>query len=238
MRFAVLGDIHSNKFALESVLEDIRTKKVDFVISTGDLVGYMPFPNEVIEMLRERQVLVVQGNHDKFIATSYPVSRDLISKMSYEQIQSNASAAFTNYVISHDNRRYLKNLPEYIKLNCSGFKMVVVHGSTRSIDEYLYEDKEILLRQSKNIDDDIVICGHTHIPYHLSVDSKHFINAGSVGKPKHGSSQAAYVIVNIEEGKVISEIIKVNYDIESMVKAIEENNMISSKLIPMLIEGF
>lgn len=68
MRFAVIGDIHSNIYALESVIEDIREKKVDFIVSTGDLVGYLPFPNEVIELIRKERVVAIQGNHDQAIA--------------------------------------------------------------------------------------------------------------------------------------------------------------------------
>lgn len=237
MRFAVIGDIHSNKFALQSVLEDINSKRVDFIVSTGDLVGYLPFPNEVVDMIRENRILVVQGNHDKFIAESELITDEEINKMTEEQIQSNASSAFTNWSITDENRNYLKNLPEQLRINCNGLKLQIVHGSHRVVDEYLYEDKEKLAELAKTLEEDILICGHTHIPYHLTIDNKHFINAGSVGKPKHGDSRAAYVIINVENGKVKSEIIKVSYDIESIIKVIEENRMISNKLIPMLLQG-
>ena len=237
MRFVVIGDIHSNKFALQNVLEDINSRKVDFIVSTGDLVGYMPFPNEVVDMIRENRILVVQGNHDKFIAESELVEDEEINKMTEEQIQSNASAAFTNWTITDENRKFLKNLPQQLRLSCCGLNILVVHGSPKAIDEYLYEDKEKLTQLSKTVTEDIIICGHTHIPYHLRIDNKHFINAGSVGKPKHGDPQAAYVIIEIENENIKSEIIKVCYDIDSMINSIEGNRMISSKLIPMLRQG-
>jgi putative phosphoesterase len=237
MRVAVIGDIHSNKFALESVLEDINSKKVDFIISTGDLVGYLPFVNEVIDMMRANKILVVQGNHDKKIADSVPVNEESIHKMTEEQIHSSASAAYTNWIITADNRKYLKNLPSQLSIDCNGLKVLVVHGSHKSINEYLYEDKEILEPLSSELYEDIIICGHTHLPYHSTINNKHFINAGSVGKPKQGDSNSVYVIISVEDGKVESEIVKVSYDVESMVKAIEGNSRISNKLIPMLREG-
>jgi putative phosphoesterase len=238
MKFAVIGDIHSNKFALESVLQDINSKKVDFIISTGDLVGYLPFVNEVIDMIRANRVLVVQGNHDKHIADSQPVSVDTINIMSEEQAHSSASSAYTNWIITDDNRKYLRNLPGQLRIDCMGFKILIVHGSHRSINEYLYEDKEILEELSKQLSEDIIICGHTHFPYHSTINNKHVINAGSVGKPKHGDAKSAYVVISIEEGEVEAEIVKVSYDVESMVKAIENNRMISNKLIPMIKEGY
>jgi putative phosphoesterase len=238
LRFAVIGDIHSNKFALESVLEDISTQKVDFVISTGDLVGYLPFVNEVIDMMKANKILVVQGNHDKNIAEAQPVEDETINEMSEVQIHSGASSAYTNWIITEENRTYLKNLPTQLSIDCKGLKVLIVHGSHRSINEYLYEDKEILEPLAAELDMDIIISGHTHLPYHSIINNKHFINAGSVGKPKHGDAKAAYVIVSVAGDQVHSEIIKVSYDVESMIKAIEENKMISNKLIPMLREGF
>ncbi len=88
------------------------------------------------------------------------------------------------------------------------------------------------------MNEDILICGHTHIPYHRAVFDKLFINSGSVGKPIHGGPQDSYIVVDVKDGEVKSEIIYVDYDVESMVKAIEDNKMIFNKLIAMLQEGF
>ncbi|WP_069999726.1 metallophosphoesterase family protein [Cellulosilyticum sp. I15G10I2] len=237
MRFAVIGDVHSNIFALDSVLKDIENKQVDFIISTGDLVGYMPFPNEVIEKIRASRILVIQGNHDKVIAQAAEVSDELIRNMSDVEVQKSASAAFTNWVITKENRAYLRNLPRQLRISSGRLKVLLVHGSPRMIGEYLYEDIEKLTELSKEVEEDIIICGHTHKPYHQIIDNKHFINAGSVGKPKHGSSQATYVIVTIEGDTVKSDIIEVNYEIESIIEAIKANPMIADELIPMLKRG-
>ena len=237
MRLAIIGDIHGNKYALESVLENINSKNVDFIVSTGDLVGYMPYPNEVIELIRKNKVVVVQGNHDKFIAESEKLSDETISKITDDKIQSNASAAFTNWIITDNNRSFLKNLTNKLTMECHGFKIVVVHGSPMEIDEYLFEDKEYLSRIAEVINEDVVICGHTHVPYYTKVNNKHFVNAGSVGKPKHGDSQSTYAIVEIKDGKFNCTVEKVKYDIELMINDIKDNRMISNKLIAMLEQG-
>lgn len=238
MRFAVIGDIHGNKYALESVLRDIDLKNIDFVISTGDLVGYMPYPNEVIELIRKNKVIVVQGNHDKAIAESKKINTNEIEKMADADIQKKASRAFTNWVLTDENRNYLKNLTNKLSLEVEGIKIVVVHGSPMGIDEYLYEDEEKLSKLSESVQEDVIICGHTHVPYSLAVKDKTFINAGSVGKPKHGDCQSSYVIVDIKEGLVQCSIEKVKYEVELMVEDIKNNRMISNDLISMLQEGY
>ncbi len=237
MRFAVIGDVHSNIFALESVLENIKSKKVDFVVSTGDLVGYLPFPNEVIELIKENRILVVQGNHDRAIAGAEAVSDEKIHPMTNVEVQKSASAAFTNWMITHENRAYLRTLPKQLRISSGYFTALVVHGSPRAIGEYLYEDIEKLTELAGEIDEDIIICGHTHVPYYRSINNKHFINSGSVGKPKHGDPRATYVIVTIEDYNVKNEIVKVSYNTESIINTIKENRMISHELIPMLKKG-
>lgn len=237
MRFAVIGDIHSNKYALESVIADINDKDVDFIVSTGDLVGYLPFPNEVIELVRKNKIMVVQGNHDKFIGESTLVTHEDLENISDEDIQSNASSYFTNFTITDDNRKYLSNLPKNLTMDCDGLKIIIVHGSPRAIDEYLYEDEESLKSLLESIDEDVIICGHTHIPYHFNANKKHIINVGSVGKPKHGRPMSTYVIVEIINKKVHCEIIEVDYDLSKLKEAIEVNRMISNKLVNMLEQG-
>ncbi|TCK92829.1 putative phosphoesterase [Natranaerovirga hydrolytica] len=238
MRFAVLGDIHSNIYALESVLEDIKTKNVDYIISTGDLVGYLAYPNEVIDTIRKNNIITIQGNHDEKIALGTKPLEDEINKMTEEAIQASASGVYTNLTITKENRDYLKRLPKKMVLVADTLKVMIVHGSPKSNKEYMYENAEVLEEIAKDSHADIIISGHTHLPYHKEVNYKHFINAGSVGKPKQGSPNGVYVIVEVEGNKVHCEMIEVPYDVEKMVQAIEKNPMISNQLIDMLQKGY
>lgn len=234
MRFAVIGDIHGNIYALEAVYEDIKNKNIDFVISTGDLVGYMMYPNEVIEFLKKNKIASIQGNHDKFIAKGNKIQD--ISIFSQEEVQKNASEIYTNYVLKDENREFLKNLPEEIRIRKNNFNFLIVHGSPRKIDEYLYENGENLLEITKSFSENVIISGHTHIPYVKKVEDKYFINAGSVGKPKHGNPKSTYVIVDLDE-EIKVTIEEVSYDYEKMLSDIEKNEYISQKLISMIREG-
>ncbi|HEY9059268.1 MAG TPA: metallophosphoesterase family protein [Pseudobacteroides sp.] len=238
MRFAVLGDVHSNIVALENVLKDIDSKKVDFVLSTGDLVGYLPFPNEVVEMVRKRGILSIQGNHDKYIGSCVRVNSEIISRMSEQELVSNASAAFTNMTLTDENRRYLRNMPSKLQLTIKNKIVLLVHGSPERIDEYVYDDVEKLKVLAEQSEEDIIICGHTHIPFHREIIVKHFINAGSVGKPKHGNANATYVIVDISKDNIFVDIIEVKYEVEKIIKVVEQGNMFDKKLCDMLLKGY
>lgn len=237
MKFAIIGDIHSNKYALKSVLDDIQKKDVDFILSTGDLVGYLTHPNEVIHMLRENNVLPIMGNHDQRIANANSITKEEIESMTTDEVFSKGSLAFNNLEITSKNKKYLKNLPKKLKLYCNDFELLMVHGSPTKIDEYLYSDSEKLIEVSKKVDADIIISGHTHLPYHLIKNGKHFINPGSVGKPKDHRYEATYMILNITD-QIQSNIVQVDYPIEELINAIKNNPFVSNDLIDHLKEGY
>lgn len=225
MRAAVISDIHANIDALKAVLRDIAERGTDQVYCAGDLVGYAPFPNEVIELIRQLQIPSVMGNYDDGVG-----NMRLICGCDYKDEQAQAlgekSILWTKEHTSEENKEYLRNLPEKIIFTGGGRTVLLVHGSPERLNEYICEDtadeylKEILNRAEA----DILICGHTHKPFHRTVEDKHVINAGSVGKPKHGDPRATYVIVSFD-GDIDVEIRKVPYDYEAAAKAIEQSDL-------------
>jgi putative phosphoesterase len=197
MRIALFSDIHANLPALESALESIDSRAPDGVYCFGDLVGYNIWPNEVIQEIRRRQITTIAGNYDFGIGIS---SDDwgCVYKTDVEKDMGKISISFTNGIVKDDQREYLRTLPAHIKLefqlNQDKLNVLLVHGSPRRINEYLFEDREekSLLRIMEQADADIMCFGHTHKPYHRVLNSavenknhfRHAINIGSVGKPK------------------------------------------------------
>lgn len=237
MKIAVIGDIHGNKDALKCVLDDIKQNNVDHIIATGDLVGYLPYPNEVIELLRQARVLVIQGNHDQRIGEEQPVTEDDIKQLIGVDLTRQASNLYTNKVITAENRQYLRNLPQKLRLEVGNKSILFVHGSPRRIDEYVYEDEALLSEIAETFTEDILVCGHTHTPYSLRKNGKHFINVGSVGKPKTTRPEATYVILEVREKCVTTIIREVAYDLAPLIQAIKANPMIANGLIKNLTEG-
>lgn len=236
MRFAVIGDIHSNLVALTSVINDIEDRNVDFILCTGDNVGYSPYPNEVIKLLKQNNVVSIQGNYDKAIG-----NRELICGCDYKEQHmielAELSVAFTNSTISEKNREYLRNLPKELVMHCGEFSFLIVHGSPRRINEAIGENSAELLEVLGTLKEDILIYGHTHKAYYKKIGNKHVINAGTVGKPANGNPNAVYVIVEIVNSDVQVEIIEVAYDVERAAKAIENTEALPDEFADMLRKG-
>ncbi len=220
MKIAVLGDIHSNLPALEAVLEDLSSQGINQVYCVGDLVGYGPKPNEVIEIIKAKRIVTVMGNYDDAVAFNLPVC-GCNYKSDAERRRGEMSLSWTKAKLTQENRAFLQELPEELSVSLGNRHLLLFHGSPRALNEYLYDfdDVEVFRDIIINYPADIYIFGHTHMPYIKKISDKLFINAGSVGLPKDGNPEACYAIVEISaETKVTFK--RVSYPAEQTAEDI------------------
>lgn len=243
MRIALFSDIHANLPALEACLKSIEEQKPDAVYCLGDLVGYNIWPNEVINEIRKKGIPTIAGNYDFGIGRT---SDDCgcAYKTDHEKELGKVSIAFTNSIVKDDERNYLRTLPAHLgiefQLNNDKQHILLVHGSPRRINEYLFEDREekSMMRILEQANADILCFGHTHKPYHRIFNTgdvqkphfRHAINIGSVGKPKDGDPRGCYVILHVDSKTAVAnneslkvEFIRIEYDIEKAAKAVEDS---------------
>lgn len=220
MRIAIFSDVHSNLPALEAVLADITAAGVDERYVLGDLIGYAPWPNEVLGRLRAEGLQVVMGNYDD--GTGY--ERDECG-CAYtgptEKALGDESFAWTKAHTSDENKAWLRTLALEIRFEADGKRYLLVHGSPRRINEYLYEDKHdaTFARIAAGANAEVIVCGHTHKPYDKTVAGTRFVNVGSAGKPKDGDPRARWVLLDTAAETV--EFRRVAYDVEGAARAVE-----------------
>jgi len=243
MKIALFSDIHANLPALEAFFADLETQTPDAVYCLGDLVGYNIWPNEVINEIRKRGIPTIAGNYD------YGVGRNsddcgCAYKSDSEKDMGSQSIALTNQLVGPDERRYLRTLPAHIQvefqLNSDNLFLLMVHGSPRKINEYLFEDRDekSMMRILEGSNADILFFGHTHKPYHRIFEYelegkkayRHAINLGSIGKPKDGDLRGCYAMLTLNENSskfdkntIQVEFIRVAYDVEKAARAVEES---------------
>lgn len=243
MKIALFSDVHANLPALEAFFTDIDARKPDMIYCLGDLVGYNSWPNEVIDEIRRRNIPTIAGNYDFGIGRMSDEC-GCAYKTDTEKDMGKISISYTNSLMKPEQRAYLRTLPAHIKvefqLNEDKLNLLLVHGSPRKINEYLFEDREekSMIRIMEQADADIMCFGHTHKPYHRVLNSgvdgahhfRHAINIGSVGKPKDGNPQGGYVMLTINDNSSITgqssiqvEFIRFDYDVEKAAKAVEES---------------
>ena len=224
MRIAILSDVHSNLPALEAVLDDIAAAGVDARYALGDLVGYAPWPNEVLERLRAEGFPIVMGNYDDGVGfdrdecgCAYVKERD--------RAEGDAGFAWTKAQTSDENKAWLRTLHAQIRFEADGRRYLLVHGSPRKINEYLYEDKpdETFARIGAMADAEVIVCGHTHKAYDKTVGGWRFVNVGSAGKPKDGDARGCWALLDTALNSV--EFRRAAYDVERAARAVEASDL-------------
>jgi predicted phosphodiesterase len=234
MRYALISDIHANLPALDGVLDDIDKVGVDAIYHLGDLVGYAPWPNEVVARLARRGIAGVAGNYDSTVATDYKhcgcryedPQQEALSHVSYE---------WTREHVSAETKRLLAALPFRMDIHplgghVAGPTLTLLHGNQTLNTVYVTEHRsdDFLLKMGHSVGataGDIVAFGHTHKPWHRIVGGVHFVNTGSVGRPKDGDWRAGYVLLNLDAAGVEVEFRRVEYDVERAARAILESTL-------------
>ena len=235
MRYALISDVHANLPALEAVRADIaRRGAAAAVYHLGDLVGYAPWPDEVVRTIAEAGIAGVAGNYDSTVGTDYKhcgcryedARQEELSHLSYDWTRAHVSVA---------TKRFLAGLPFRIDLLPSGGhqagpRVVLVHGSPTLNTLYWTEDRsdEFCLKMAAHAGlkaGDLIAFGHTHKPWYREVGGIHFVNTGSVGRPKDGDWRAGYVVLEMGDGRPAVEFVRVEYDIDAAVQGIRGSDL-------------
>ncbi len=224
-RIGIVSDIHGNLPALEAVIALLLKEGVDITVSCGDLVGYGPWPGEVVSKVRDLRIVGVQGNHDAAVCGALPVD--------HFNAAARSAIGWIRSQLSEDEIGYLAGLPQTRIVE----GMEVVHGSPRGpLWEYIL-DPWTAGESFRLLETDICLFGHSHIQggftaggsgvetidprkgwIELLPGDRYLVNPGSVGQPRDGDPRAACAIIDLEKNKVFYH--RVPYDISATQREI------------------
>ncbi len=204
MKVGIISDVHSNRIALDAVLDDMPP--VEALLCAGDVVGYNPWPAECVDIVRDRVDACVMGNHDRAAVSETPFAFNGMAKAGIEHARGE---------LNDVQREWLARLPDSC-LACDG-RIKIVHGHPDNPDHYTYPeefDADLLG------DEDVLVMGHTHVQHHETYDEGIVMNPGSVGQPRDSDPRAAYAVLDLDD--MTLEERRVEYDIEAVQEAVRE----------------
>ena len=216
MKIAVISDIHGNLDALMAVIEDIKQEGCEKIFALGDYAMAGPQPVETVNWFMQNSekenITMIQGNTDFMIAN--------YNEELFQNISSNApvmaEALKDDVVILNDEQKlFLKNLPVQKSVEEEGVKILLVHGSPRRNNEDILPNTsmELLSEMLESVNEDVVLCGHTHLPCGFQTPNKKtVVNVGSVGRPFTPEPKSCYLKMTLINGKAVFEHRFVEYN--------------------------
>ena len=210
-RIALIGGIYSNYHALVATLNDVARRGADEIFFLGDLGAFGPHPDRVPALLIERGIRGIQGNYEESLAggatdcnCGYTDPRDnYYAQISYDYTSEHTSDAY---------KRWMGTLPKQMRLDVSGHRVLLSHGSPRRINEFLWRStspEPFLERLCREHEADVIVCTHTGLHWHKPLGGgRHVINAGVIGRPANdGRTNVWYTLVDVRAGEVTVELV-------------------------------
>ncbi len=208
IQIGVISDIHANIDALNATFEDMYSRGIEMVLCTGDIVGYHTFPDETVKRIRQEKVIAIRGNHDN----------DVVNKQ-FNITREPDIFRFTYDNLSDESLEWLEQLPSSREIIAEGVSIELSHGSPADLEEYLFEGSEESIKYASECESDVLLSGHTHLPWVEEIEGTLFVNSGSVGKPKIGKPVATWAQITVENTLATAEIREVVYDVEPVATA-------------------
>ncbi len=205
MLIALIADVHSNAVALNAVLEALDCIGVEKILHAGDIIGYNPYPNETIKLFIKYNIISILGNHDRALIEGDSSGFNPYAATALE---------WTGNVISQENIQYISKLNDIESFKMGERKIIMVHGSPRDPDEYVYPEDAIPGFISE-ADAGILVLGHTHVQFIREYPEGIIVNPGSVGQPRDGNPDAGFAILDTDSGKI--KLKRIGYDIEKVI---------------------
>jgi putative phosphoesterase len=227
LRIAIFSDVHANLPAMQVVRDHIESRGYDAVYCLGDLGGYGAHPNEVQQIVMAMGCPTILGNYDEGVGFELDNCGCHYVKP-FDIEMSERSFFWTRDNTGQEEKAWLRTLPREIRFEAEGLRVLLCHGSPRSTTEYLFENRsDGFLAQftgggADEAHADLIVFGHTHVPFHRTVNGVDFVNSGSVGRPKDGDPRSGYVVLTLESRSVNMEVVRLEYEVESACRSLVE----------------
>ncbi|MEK3885913.1 metallophosphoesterase family protein [Bacillus sp. FSL K6-3431] len=235
MKLAFISDIHGNAIALDAVLQDIREKKVDAIFVLGDISFRGPEPQRSLDLVRSLNCKVIKGNADEWVVRGLKegeVPDQALGIMTKER-------EWTFSQLNEDSIEYLRNLPMELTFEVGGVNFHIFHATPNNLFEVVqpFESDDSLSKKLMINEADVYIYAHIHKPYIRYINGKCLINIGSVGLPFDGLNMSSYSIVDINDGKVQTSIVRVDYDVDQVINQFRESDYPNVEIMTNVLQN-
>jgi diadenosine tetraphosphatase ApaH/serine/threonine PP2A family protein phosphatase len=239
-RIAVFGGVYNNYLALEALLRDARRRGAEALFCLGDLGGFGPHPDRIYPLLQQPDVRVMRGNYDISLANGledcgcgYTDPRDnAFAAMSYK---------YTFEYTSERHKRWLRTLPDVLRVQLGRHRLHMCHGSPRRVNEFLWESTSpdcLLEVFCRDYDAEVILCTHTGIKWHRALaGDRHVINVGVIGRPENSGETHVWYALLTADPTLRVEFIPLHYDYQTLAHTMRQEGL-PAEFVETILTGW
>lgn len=228
MDIAILSDIHGNYVAFEECIKHALERGITTFLFLGDYVGELADPERAMKMLHDLQkeynCVCVKGNKEDYWIDYRNKSDD-----DYVWEDNNSTTGMMLYAYNHLTKEdidFFETLPIMQKIEIEEYPpFIICHGSPYSNNEKMIPDTERIKEIMDSVEEELIICGHSHKASKMIHNGKVVLNAGSVGIPFLSEGKTQYLILHGSENGWEEEFINLEYNIEAVIADMQEDNL-------------
>lgn len=226
----IISDIHANLASLKKALKICDEYSIDKILCAGDIIGYYTEPVEVLDLIRQRTDDIVIGNHDAIAVTD-----NFKSEIRYFNDIARQSLVWTRDLLKNHKEEwnFIKNLPYTKNIDIDGLKFFMVHSTPHNPEDWdyfyyfgVYDQDQELTSWLDTYDADVMIMGHTHVPFIFQTDEENkrtVLNPGSTGQPRDGDKRGSLMFFDTQERQV--QHVRYEYDIKSVCREVAKHKL-------------
>jgi len=239
MKLGIITDIHNNLIALNSALEYFEQQNCEKIICCGDIIGIGPYPEETVQrIMMVENLIAVKGNHDGYLVDGMPTEFPNEEHMDYGEM---VHHKWEHSRLSESSIDFLKSLPEQAKVSVGRHEIAVMHYCMNAEGNYVNfvpkPTEDDVKKMAADVTSDIVIVGHDHGRTICNVDNKWYVNVGALGCPGRDRNVARAGILTIEKDNVDMEPVELTYDVDTVIRKIDELNYPEAENIKKFFYG-
>jgi putative phosphoesterase len=231
MRILLISDIHGNFPALKAIEEHFHACSFDYIINCGDSLVYGPFPNETMSWLETNATISILGNTDKKVikllkGKTFKKPSDPDKRIMYNWTAKNLDEKSQRYLLGLKNKAELIVSSRKKQLQ-KRWTIVIFHGSPARPHEFLFNSTadERFSELASMCKAEIIVCGHSHDPFHKHFGLHHFVNPGSVGRMFDGNPEASCAILELNEEDLQVNHFRIRYDVEKTIQGLRHASL-------------
>ena len=227
MKIAFLSDIHANLPALQAALDITDALHADRLVVAGDMIGDGPHPAETVALLRERAVYAIRGNVDREVLDLGEDEEQLRGLLGNGATPRVKNRAWTALQLNARQRQWLDRMTGRSVFHVARTRVMVVHGSPLGDTDYIYPSLTVEALAAKLGGDaprpDVLVSGHSHVPFIRRIDGVLVVNCGSVGRPVDGDPRGSLAVIDfLEQAEPLATIVRFHYDLAGLAAGIAE----------------